>query len=62
MSKQGTTELSDYRSVGGVLYPFRIVTQMWGALPEIITIQSVTPSTTAPTTPISGNGQAGDSL
>jgi hypothetical protein len=61
-SQQGTTELSDYRSVGGVLYPFHIVTQVFGGLPEIITIQSVTPSPTVPTAPSAGNSQAGDSL
>jgi len=62
LSFPGTVDLSDYRNVGGILYPFRIVTQLRGGLPEIITIQSVTPSATTPTVPNMVNSEAGDRL
>jgi hypothetical protein len=42
VSSQGIVELSDYRVVAGVLYPFQISTQIARSfLPEVITIQSV---------------------
>jgi hypothetical protein len=44
-SYQGIVELSDYRSVGGVLHPFRIVTTLRHGPPQVLTLQSVTPST-----------------
>jgi hypothetical protein len=49
-SLRGLTELSDYRSVSGVQYPFQIVTRVPGKpLPEVVTLQSVTPNTSAST-------------
>jgi hypothetical protein len=47
----GTVLLSNYQNVGGILYPFQIVTflQRPRAV-ETITVQSVTPSTTASAT------------
>jgi hypothetical protein len=36
-------ELSDYRTISGVLYPFKIVTTVPGRpLPEVVTLQSIT--------------------
>jgi hypothetical protein len=51
-------DLSDYRSVSGVLHPFRIVTNMENGVPEVITVQSVTP--TGSDLPEDLNGPAGD--
>ena len=48
MSFVGIVDLSDYRSVAGVMHPFRIVTQFAGRPAELITLQSVSPSMTAP--------------
>ena len=50
--------LSNYQSVEGVLYPFGVVSFVPGKPREIITIQSATPGTTAPTNEFTG--QAGD--
>lgn len=45
----GTVLLSNYQNVGGILYPFQIVTYLQrDRLRETITVQSVTPSTTSP--------------
>ena len=52
----GTVALSDYRSVSGVLYPFRIIEFAQG---EIITLQSVSSGPTA--SPDEPNALAGDS-
>lgn len=41
-------DLSDYRSVSGVLYPFRIVTSLERSLPETLILQSVSPTVTTP--------------
>ncbi len=49
---------SDYRSVSGVLYPFRLVSAMWGQPPQTVILQSLTPSATA--APNEFNGPAGD--
>jgi hypothetical protein len=59
----GAVILSNYQAVGGVLYPFQIVTflQREHAM-EKITLQSVTPSTTAPSTastPVASNTLSG---
>ena len=48
-SFRGMVDLSDYRPVSGVLYPFSIVTYVEGKPPEILNLQSLTPS--APTSP-----------
>jgi len=54
----GVVYLSDYRSVGGVQYPFQIeFTANNGLDYETVTLQSITPSTSAPsiaTTPVGG--------
>ncbi len=47
-SFSGIVDLSDYRSVSGVMHPFRIVMPLGGRPPEIIVLQSVTPTKTAP--------------
>jgi hypothetical protein len=57
-SRHGLVVLSDYRSVGGVLYPFRIVSPVWGQLSQIVTLQLVASGATAPTNEF--NGPAGD--
>ncbi len=45
----GTVTLSNYKNVGGVLYPFQIVTFLQREhVTQTITLQSVTPSTTLP--------------
>ena len=54
----GLVALSDYRSVSGVLYPFRMVAFGQGKPPEIVTVQSVTTNATA--SPNEFNGPAGD--
>jgi hypothetical protein len=57
-SLPGLIDLSDYRPVSGVLHPFRVVIQLSGRPPEIISIQSAVPSTVAPTSdfdPMSGD-------
>src|SRR5262249_46311572 len=56
-SYPGTVMFSDYRSVGGVLYPFKIVT----VLPrrdriQTLTVQSVTPSASTSAAPSSTGG------
>jgi hypothetical protein len=51
-------EVSDYKSVGGVLYPFNIVTRPERGQPELIALQSVSPS--AATLSNDFNGAAGD--
>jgi len=48
VSLPGLIELSDYRSVSGVLHPFRIITQLSGRPPEIVTLQSAVTSSVAP--------------
>jgi hypothetical protein len=50
--------LSDYRSVSGIFYPFRITSFLPGTLPEIVTLQSVNVNATAP--PNDFNGLGGD--
>jgi hypothetical protein len=57
-SHYGLVALSDYRSVSGVLYPFRIVSSVWGQPPQILTLQSMAPGATATTNDF--NGPAGD--
>ena len=56
----GTVALSDYKSVSGVLYPTKIVEFSHLVVPEVITLQSVTVSTTA--SPNESNPSAADSL
>jgi hypothetical protein len=58
LSFYGVVALSDYRSVSGVLYPFRMVSSVWGQPPQIVTLQSVAPGATVP--PNEFNGPAGD--
>jgi hypothetical protein len=58
MSITGVVEVSDYKSVGGVLYPFNIVTRPERGQPELIVLQSVSPS--AATLSNDFNGAAGD--
>lgn len=58
MSIAGVVEISDYKSIGGVLYPFNIVTRPEGGPPELIVMQSVSPS--AATLSNDFNGAAGD--
>ena len=56
----GIVTLSDYRAVGGVLYPFQIVTFLRRQkATETITLLSVTPSTAAPSV---GNAAVGGAL
>lgn len=43
----GMVALSDYQSVSGVLYPFKIVEFSGRGLPEVVTLQSVSPGATA---------------
>jgi len=50
-SFRALVDLSDYRAVSGVLYPFSVVTYMEGSLPETLSLQSVTPSANASPTP-----------
>jgi len=50
--------VSDYRPVSGVLYPFQIVSFLQARPPEIVTLQSVNASATAP--PNDFNGPGGD--
>ena len=57
-SHYGLVAISDYRSVSGVLYPFRMVAIVPGKPPEIVTLQSVAPGLAAP--PNEFNGPAGD--
>lgn len=54
----GTVILSDFRTIGGILYPFKIVTflQRERAV-QTITLQSLTPSTTLPSTGSTGGAQ-----
>lgn len=47
-SLYGLVALSDYRQVSGVLHPFRMVAFGLGKPPEIVTVQSVNASTSAP--------------
>jgi hypothetical protein len=54
----GLVALSDYRSVSGVLYPFRIVSSVAGKPREIVTLQSVAPGAAA--SPNEFNGPGGD--
>ena len=58
VSFTGVVEVSDYRSVGGVLYPFKIVTRPERGQPETIVLQSLSPS--AVTLQNDFNGAAGD--
>jgi hypothetical protein len=62
ISRVGVIQLSNYQSVGGVLYPFKVVTMERGMPPRTITIQLITPSAAAPTAPPSGRPQPGDTL
>jgi len=48
MSFPGLIDLSDYHTVSGISYPFRIVVLIGGRPPETITLQSVSSSTVAP--------------
>lgn len=48
MSFVGPVYLSNYQSIGGVLYPFRILTRLPGVPPEIITLKNVAPSAATP--------------
>jgi hypothetical protein len=49
-SFRALVDLSDYRAVSGVLYPFSVVTYVEGRLPEILNLQSLAPSAiTSPT-------------
>lgn len=48
-SFSGPIELSDYRSVGGILYPFKVVTAIPGKPPEVIVLESVTQDSTPST-------------
>jgi hypothetical protein len=57
-SVNGLVELTDYRSVSGVMHPFRIIMYSGTQPPQVITLQSVGPSTTAP--PLSFDGASGD--
>jgi hypothetical protein len=57
-SVYGLIALSNFQSVSGVLYPFRIVSFLMGRPPEIVTLQSVNASATTP--PNEFNGPAGD--
>jgi hypothetical protein len=50
--------LSNYQAVGGVLYPFSVITFLPGTLPEWITLQSI--STEASAIANDFNGQGGD--
>jgi hypothetical protein len=43
-SFRALVDLSDYRAILGVLYPFSIVTYMEGKLPETLRLQSLTPN------------------
>jgi hypothetical protein len=58
MSFTGVVEVSDYKSVGGVLYPFNILTRPENGQPELVVLQSVSPS--AATLSNDFNGAAGD--
>jgi hypothetical protein len=58
MSFTGVVEVSDYKSIGGVLYPFKIVTRPEREQPEATVLQSVSPS--AATLSNDFNGAAGD--
>jgi hypothetical protein len=58
VSFTGVVEVSDYRSVGGVLYPFNILTRLERDQSELIVLQSVSPSAT--TLSNNFNGAAGD--
>jgi hypothetical protein len=55
----GNIALSDYRSISGVLYPFKIVEFSHHGLPEIITLQSIVSGATA--VPADPDASAGDS-
>lgn len=57
----GTVLLSNYQSVGGILYPFKIVAFLQSPRAmETITLQSVTPSTAASaSTPVASNMVSG---
>jgi hypothetical protein len=57
-SVYGLVSVSDYQTVSGVLYPYRIVSFLKGKAPENITLQSVNASTAAPVNEY--NGVAGD--
>ena len=46
ISVPGQTLLSDYRPISGVLYPFRVVINLAGKGPEVITLQWVGTTTT----------------
>lgn len=59
MSDNGVVALSDYRSVSGVLYPFRVVEFARARPPEIITLHSVNSSANTP--PNAPNALGGDS-
>jgi hypothetical protein len=48
--------LSDYRSVSGISYPFRIVSLLPGGPPQIVALQSVVASTTVPRNEFNGPG------
>jgi hypothetical protein len=50
--------LSDYRSVSGVLCPFRIVAILPSRPPQVVVVKSIAASTTAP--PNDFNGPGGD--
>lgn len=50
--------LSDYHQVSGVMYPFNITALVPGKLPQVVSVQSITPSAAAP--PNEFNGSGGD--
>jgi hypothetical protein len=58
-SHYGLVSLSDYRSVSGVLYPFRMIAFSRSGPPQIVTLQSLSISATASTN--QPNAAAGDS-
>jgi len=53
----GIVDLSDYRAIEGILYPFRIATYLPGRLPEIVTLQAVNASTGIPSNSAAGGAQ-----
>jgi len=56
MSFYGLVELTDYRPVSGVMYPFRIVSFQPGKPPEIVTLHSVVLDAAAPRNEFNGAG------
>ena len=48
--------LSDYRAVSGVMYPFQISSFVPGKSPQIVSVQALAASATAPTSEFNGPG------